>query len=218
MGIGFVLIVYVVLGLVAALVGGGVCRRIAGLLVPAGAPSREKLVRFATAFPALCLAWASCVFVFQGAVNSLVLHRDIGLGDVFKCPLPGGYQLTCIDDTEIGAIEAVKGGERLDWVREMQFSGHFLLVAEEDEWHIIDTTTQQDEAFRNRVDFEKAARKRQIQIRLEPVGSFYSRYRFTWFDAFAGFLLIAAPVGLMLALGRDIRLARQKNDALSSMQ
>ena len=93
MGIGFVLIVYAVGGTFAAIIGCLVLRRVVAGFVPGSSRSRSLLIRAATAFPFACMFWAGVVFIFSAAVNVVWLHRDVGIGDGFDCPLPDGYAL-----------------------------------------------------------------------------------------------------------------------------
>jgi hypothetical protein len=101
MGIGFVLIAWGVIGLVLAGIGSLILRWTVAYFTRGANNSRRWLLRAATGFPVACLAWAGTVFVFQAVVNVIVLHRDIGIGDGFDCPLPNGYALSFIDDTEM---------------------------------------------------------------------------------------------------------------------
>src|SRR4051794_11960498 len=102
MGIGFVLFAWGIIGSVLAGVGTLILRWLVAFVTRGANGSRRKLLRAATLFPVVCLAWAGVVFAFQAVVNVVLLHRDIGLGDGFDCPLPNGYALTFIDVTEIG--------------------------------------------------------------------------------------------------------------------
>jgi hypothetical protein len=112
MGLGFVLAFWGVIGSVLAGVGALLLRCVAARLTK-GSANRERLVRAATLFPIACLIWAGAVFVFQGAVNRVLLHRDAGIGDGFDCPLPNGYALSFIDITDIGTL--YKQGSHLLW-------------------------------------------------------------------------------------------------------
>jgi hypothetical protein len=62
------------------------------------------------------LGW--CGFVFQAIVNVVLLHRDIGLGDGFECPLPNGYALSFIDTTDIGTVYEPKNRPVWSEIRE----------------------------------------------------------------------------------------------------
>ncbi len=42
--------------------------------------------------------------MFQEVINETVHHRDAGLGDTWRCPLPNGYALMMIDVTDQGWV------------------------------------------------------------------------------------------------------------------
>jgi hypothetical protein len=104
MGIGFALIACGVIGSVLAGIGSLTLRWAVAYFTRGTTHGRRGLLRVASLFPVACLAWAGTVFVFQAVVNVVVLHRDLGLGDVFDCPLPNGYALSFIDVTNIGTL------------------------------------------------------------------------------------------------------------------
>src|SRR5262245_19555700 len=102
MGIGFVLLIWFVLGTFLATLGALALGFSAAYLTRGAQRGRKWLVIAASVFPFVCLGWAGVIFVFQAIVNETVLHRDAGLGDTWKCPLPNGYAILMIDTTEHG--------------------------------------------------------------------------------------------------------------------
>jgi hypothetical protein len=232
MGIGFVLIVYAFGGAVAATIGCLVLRRVvAGFVLGAGR-SRTLLIRAVTAFPFACLFWAGGVFVFSAAVNVLLLHRDVGIGDGFDCPLPNGYALSFIDRTDVGSVYYPNGRPVWSEVREngvndvtaMQLAGPYILasvdshkrehfeeehISEPDSWFLLNTKTGERTDFKTLAGLKESARRSNIALSLVPVGNLYSKYRFTWFDAFAGALLVVPPLIALVLLTRwTLRLRR----------
>src|SRR3954467_2418001 len=104
MGIWFVLVLYAMAGGLLSL-GGMVVLREATAFWTRGATSRRRGVILAASwFPFVCLGWAGAVFMFQWTVNESVFHRDPGLGDSWKCPLPNGYALSMIDVPDHGCV------------------------------------------------------------------------------------------------------------------
>ena len=90
MGLGFVLVIWAVVGTILAGIG---------LIVFGGATSfftrgvpngRRKAIAVAGLFPFACLAWAAANFVFQAVVNEGFLHRDPGLGGHMALPTADG--------------------------------------------------------------------------------------------------------------------------------
>ena len=104
MGLGIVLIFWTVFGLVAAVIGSFIFSAAAGFFTRGIDRDRRTVVIAAGAFPFFCLAWAAALFAFQAVVNEGLLHRDLGLGDTWHCPLPNGYQVMFIDVTDQGTV------------------------------------------------------------------------------------------------------------------
>ncbi|MGA7381189.1 MAG: hypothetical protein WBX03_10085 [Terriglobales bacterium] len=222
MGLGIVFIFWVIAGLVIAGVGALVLGGATAFLTRR-VPGRRKLILTAGLFPFLCLAWAGAVFVFvfQAAVNEGLLNRDIGIGDTWHCPLLNGYSVMMIDDTDDGWLYNPKTqgpgggvGEQEDavaGVRLVQLAGPYLLGGadnrsfperesrnEVNTYFLLGTRTGKRTNFTTYEALAAAARQLGIQPKLEPIFTIYGRYRFTWFEVFAGFLC-GAP--LLAGLG-----------------
>jgi hypothetical protein len=177
-------------------------------------PVRQKIIRNAMLFPVGCLAWAALVFIFQGFVNSEHLHRDIGLGDSFYCPLPNGYSLLMIDvedqgevfnpktqgefgetgdqsDAVLGVTQLQISGPDIFGVRDSQWSGNLGQRASVNRYFLLDTRGGRHIDLDSEGALQAEASKRGVSLKLEPISTVYRRYRYTWFDAVAGVLLIA---------------------------
>ena len=240
MGIGIVLLLWAVVGMVLAGIGGGVLAAMAMYFTRDVGPDGRKAVIAAAAFPFICLGWAGVVFVFQALVNEEVLHRDPGLGDAAKCPLPNAYELLMIDEMDQGeiynsGIPQVAGGvatqgDAVDGVRIMQVAGRFILggadsrsfehfdgKGEVDSYFLLDTMTGKQQTFSTYEALRAAAVEQSVQLNLRPIAEVYSEYRYTWFDAFAGFLLCVPPLLMASLLVRwIIRLRRRKSAILQT--
>jgi hypothetical protein len=233
MGIGFVLIVYAVGGAVAATIGSLVLRRVVAGFISGSSCSRTLFIRAVTAFPFACLFWAGGVFVFSAAVNVMLLNRDIGIGDGFDCPLPNGYALSFIDTTDAGTVYNPKGRPVWSEVREdavndvtmMQLSGPYILggvdrhriehwehdIIAADSWFLLNTKTGERRDFNTLEGLKESARRTNITLSLVSIGDLYSKYRFTWFDALAGALLVLPPLTAFALLTRwTLRLRRTR--------
>jgi hypothetical protein len=229
MGIGFVLIVYAVGGAIAAMIGCLVLRRVVAGFVPGSSRSRSLLIRAVTAFPFACLFWAGGVFVLSATVNVVWLHRDVGIGDGFDCPLPDGYALSFIDRTDVGTVYRPNPAwsdvrqNAVDDVTAMQLAGPYILgsvdshrrahfeeeISAPDSWFLLNTTTGERKAFKTLEALSNSARQSDITLSLVPIGDLYSKYRFTWFDAFAGVLLVLPSLTAFALLTRwTVRLRR----------
>jgi hypothetical protein len=104
MGIGVVILFWGVAGIVAAAIGTVVLRRATAFLTRGVTKGRRSVILATTVLPFACLAWAAAVFIFQWTINENVFHRDPGIGDVWKCPLPNGYALLMIDLPDHGWV------------------------------------------------------------------------------------------------------------------
>lgn len=208
MGIGFVLIIWSVIGLVAAAVGSAVLPALVECFTDVESLSGRRLVRAATRFPFGCLVWAGVVFVFQAVVNVGFLHRDPGLGNGFDCPLPNGYALSFVGVTDIGTLYDPKDLIRereVSYVRTMQLAGPYVLGGCGSSWvdrageeiatyFLLDTRTGKRADFKSFDELRQAARQVNVEPGLVPIGSIYTKYRFTWFDLFVAMLLVGPPL------------------------
>lgn len=232
MGIGFVLVVWAVVGTVLAGVGALVLGGITSFLTKGAEEGRRRAIFAARVFPFACLGWAALMFIFQAFVNGALLHRDPGLGDSWDCPLPNGYAITMIDVTDDGWVYNPKTqsgggvGEQEDavaGVRILQVAGKYIMGGSDthastkrgqesndvDMYFLIDTQTGKRVDFANYDAIHSAASRLGIQLNLERIDAVYSRYRFTWFDVLVGFLLCLPPLVYVALLARQIRKLRR---------
>jgi hypothetical protein len=136
MGIGMVLLAAAVVGTVMASISGAILGGATAWFTKGVQRGCRTAILVAVAFPFACLAWGGLVFAFQAVVNEAILHRDVGLGDAWECPLPNGYALLMIDVTDCGWVYNPKtqlsGGvsEQEDapyGVRLVQVAGRYVL-------------------------------------------------------------------------------------------
>jgi hypothetical protein len=230
MGIGFVLVAWGVIGLILAGIGSLVMRGLVSHLTR-GAANRGRLLRLTTLFPLVCLIWAGTVFVFQAVINVVFLHRDVGIGDGFDCPLPNGYALSFIDITEIGTLYKPGGHPLWSDVRDnavndvvvLQLAGPYILGGTDskrlehfaqnsyaaDSYFVLDTNTGKQTDFKTYKELRQAGQRLNIQPHLTPIDAFYSKYRSSWFDAFSGLLLTVPPLIGAILLTRWVVLLRR---------
>lgn len=237
MGIGLVLVFWAVAGAMLAAISAGVLASITALLTHGVANGRRTIAIAAALLPFLCLTWAGVVFVFQAAVNEELLHRDLGIGDGWHAPLPNGYMVSFIDVTDQGSICPVARGEdgctdtpSISGVRSLQVAGHYLLGAADSQWvqhldqqrsaidqyFVFDTRNEKKTVFPSLNQLQTKASKLGISLQLEPIDSIYSRYRFTWFDIFAGILLVLPPIGSLALLAYWIIRLRRTRTTLAN--
>jgi hypothetical protein len=182
-------------------------------------------------FPFLSVACAGAVFLIHAVVNVVYLHRDVGIGDGFDCPLPNGYALTFIDTTEFATLYNPRGQPLWSDVREnatndirtMQLAGRYVLGGVDsqrvqhfgqassaiDLYFLLDTRTGKRQDFSSYETVREAAQKVRVQVRLIPVADIYSEYRFTWFDGIAAISLFGLPIVGAVILFRRIMIVRR---------
>jgi hypothetical protein len=86
-----------------------------------------------------------------------------------------------------------------------------------DAYFLLHTKTGKRADFKTYDALRAAAQELNIQPNLVPIGGVYSKYRFTWFDAFAGVLLIVPPLmGAFLLLRWVLRLRRTRGTVVQS--
>lgn len=238
MGIGVVLLAWAVVGTVLACVGALAMGAGTMFLTRHTNRDRSLTVLAAIVFPFACLGWAALLFVFQASVNS-AMHRDPGLGDTWECPLPNGYAIVMIDETDHGWVYNPKtqsdGGvaeqdDAVGGVQLVQVAGRYILGGSDshrfedfrkdspkvDTYFLLDTQTGKHTDFSTRDALQAAAEPLVVKLNLEPIAAVYSRYRYTWLDALTASLLCLPPLTfLALLIRKIIRLRKTKVDTLA---
>ena len=232
MGIGFVLLIWAIVGGVFAANAAFVFGFAAAYLTRGAQRGRKALIIVASLFPLICFGWAGAVFAFQAVINETVLHRDAGLGDTWKCPLPNGYALLMIDTTDQGFVynpRTQPGGvgeqeDAIGGVRDLQVAGRYILGGENSLWgpsentksqvgsyFLLDTQIGKHTNFPTYESLRNKAQELGIGLSLEPIDTVYSRYRFTRFEIFVGLLLCVPPlIAAVLLVRWTIRLRKSR--------
>lgn len=238
MGLLFVLMLWAIVGSVVAAIGAAVYGGSAAFFTRGTKEGRRRVVIAAGLFPFVCLGWGAGVFVFQAIVSEVLLHRDIGLGDTSHCPLPNGYQIVMIDVTDQGWVYNPKTqpgsgiSERDDaiaGVRTLQVADQYVLGGTDskafdhqwqetdkvDGYFILDTVAGKHANFSTFDQLHARAKELKITPELQPIYTVYSKYRFSWFDVFAGFLFCVPPLaGTVLLIVWVRRLRRSHFESL----
>jgi hypothetical protein len=234
MGIGFVLLIWAIVGVTVASVGTLVLGGATAYFTRGIQQGRQKAILAGRLFPFYCLAWGGAVFVFQAVINEGVLHRDLGLGDTWHCPLSNGYALMMIDVTDQGWIynpktqvgsSVVEKGDTVAGVRTIQLAGPYILGGRDSQWFehsgqeneqvdsyfLLDTRTGKRSDFSSYDALRGGGLQLGIQLNLKSIYSVYSQYRFTWFDVFAGLLACGPPLaGAWLLVRRILSMRRTR--------
>jgi hypothetical protein len=239
MGLGIVLLFWVVAGTVISVTGSLIFGGAVTLFTRGVSRGRRWAVMSAFAFPFLCAGWFAAIFLFQAIVNETLLNRDLVLGDTWHARLPNGYQVMMIDVTDQGWIynpktQGVSGvvGDQEDavpGVRIVQVAGSYILggvdsqhfehlgkdTGQVDSYFLLDTQTGKKAVLASYDALRDAALRVGIQPHLEPIDTVYSRYRWTWFDTLVAILFFIPPlIGFLLLIWWVIRL-RQRHALIS---
>jgi len=242
MGIGFVLLLWAIVGSILAGIGAAVFSGAASFFTRGVKEGRRRLITVAGIFPFLCLGWGASVFIFQAVVNEGLFNRDSGIGDSWHAALPNGYQILMIDVTDQGMVYNPKTqpgsgvGERNDaiaGVRTIQVAGQYVLGGADsksfdhfgqetnavDGYFLLDTQAGKHVTFTTFEALRSKASELNITVDLQPIYSVYSKYRFSWFDVFAGLLFVVPPLaGMVLLIVWIIRLRRSQHMSLQAQK
>ena len=218
MGLGIVLVVYAIAFMVAASIGAVVLGAVTYFLTRRSGQHRKRAIVASAVFPFVCALFAGAWFVAYATVNSLVFHRDPGLGDGWQTPLPNGYALMMIDTTDQGTVynpktqgsdgsiasrdDAVFGVRQLQISHSLIFgardTGYFGRIGQEskfvDSYFVLDTNQNKVTELKSLEDLQRRAASEGITLNLRPFESVFGDYRTTWFDYMAGLILIAVPL------------------------
>jgi hypothetical protein len=218
-GIGFVLVAAAIVGTVFAGLAAVVLGTITYLATRrVQRPRRTGTILAVIAFPFLALGWAATIFAFQAIVNETVLHRDAGAGDAWRCPLPNGYAILMIDQTDQGMVynpktQVVGGGgvaigqhhvDAVAGVRKLQIAGKYILGGDDskafdappgtrdhiDEYFLLDTQNRTRADFPSYDSLSAAVAPLGIRLNIKTI----AQHRFTWFELFAGVLFVVPPL------------------------
>lgn len=238
MGLGLVLFLWAGVGCVLAGAGSVTLGLTTYLLTRKVGGGRRRAIVAALLLPPACLAWAAAMFVFQAVVNEGLLHRDLGAGDTWHAPLPNGYQIQMIDVTDQGWVYNPKSQpdsivhskeDAVSGVRELEISGRYILGGTDskafehlgdgegpvDGYFVLDTELGKRREFRSYEALRQNALQLGIDPQLKPISDVYAKYRFSWFDVFAGLLLILPPIAGLLLLGCWIVRLRRRQEMVS---
>ena len=174
--------------------------------------------------------------MFSATVNETFLQRDAGLGDAWRCPLPNGYALLMIDDTDRGIVYNPRTQppddvtEQTDTARAcvLQLAGTYMLGGAECKmdvrrypdrpnpafsYFLLDTTHGKRTDIPTYEALLTAGASRSIQVHLEAIETIHYRYRFTWFDRVIAFALFGVPLLCAVPLFRSVWRIRRLSEA-----
>lgn len=238
MGVGFVLLIWAIVGFIFACVSAAVFGGVSAYFTRGAQRGRKRLIVAASLFPFACLTWIAVIFAIQAVVNEGFLTRDPGIGDTWHCPLPNGYQILMIDTTDQGWVFNPKTqpdgavseqDDSIGGIRILQVADRYILGgsdshsfehreqhdAQIDSYFLLDTQAGKHIVFPNYEALRQATEPLGIKPKLDPIASVYAKYRFSWFEVFAGILTLLLPLIFAFLLLRSfIRVRRNRAIAL----
>jgi hypothetical protein len=232
MGIGIVLMFWMVAGLFAAGFAALVLGGLTALFTRRVKKGRAAVLFASFALPFVCLGWFFVAFFAQALINEAYFNRDAGLGDSWKTPLPNGYAVEFIDVLDHGTLfdpvieqrdHGTAGGQEgtIGDVTVAQISGPLIFGCAEDRdfndkvarsyCFILDTRTHRREDFAGKNELQVAVRRHGSTLQLKPLWDVYLDHRLTWFDSVAAVVMYGpAPLGVVLLGIWIIRLRRRR--------
>jgi hypothetical protein len=216
MGIGFAAVAALLVSLVAALIAAAILFGVVTIVTRSVRIPRRSTLIAAFTLPFICVAWVMAIFVFQALVNS-THHRDPGIGDMWECPLPNGYGLMMIDESDRAFVfnPATQGWDNVACVGDCaadvtaaQLSGRYVLGRSNPfdsqrpsasaqlppRYFLLDTQMGKRTDFDSLDALKNEATSLGIRTELRPIEEIYNQYRYTWFDKLATALMLAPPL------------------------
>ncbi|MGD0445818.1 MAG: hypothetical protein ABSA39_17935 [Edaphobacter sp.] len=229
MGIGFVLIFYLVVFSVLAAISGSLLVIATRRYLQTALEGRAKAVLMAGLFPFACVLFAGLWFVCYAIINDTVFHRDPMIGDGWYTEIGNGYAIDMIDVTDHGFVHlvgsdglnspsAINGVRRLQIVGDQIYGTRDTKTVEnfgsgielEDNFFALNTKSHIRKDFPTEAALAADAKLRGIDLKMEPINTVFYRYRIGWFDWAACLVLIVTPTVTFLWLLRHIRLIKRQ--------
>jgi hypothetical protein len=200
LGIGFVLLVWFLIGAVVAAVAAAV---LAVLAYVAGRRRRRRVRLWVIAFAATPFLFLVYLFVaFGGYALWCETYRgvDPGLGDSPRVPLQNGYVFHAIDTFDQSFIELAGGEQKHFGLARIGQSGDFIFGSEPSGFFLINTRTRSDTLFSSEKEFRQALVRssRVTSVAVEDPSTFYSRHRWSVQDTIAFAVMLAPPITLFV--------------------
>jgi 4-amino-4-deoxy-L-arabinose transferase-like glycosyltransferase len=225
MGIGFVLLFYLVVLSIAAGVSSLVLAAATSWYLRTASAGRGRLTTYMAVFPFACVVYAGAWFIAYAAINDIVFHHDPMIGDGWYTDIGNGYAIDMIDVTDQGVVHPVNGPEHglnspegLTGVRRLQVAGTHIFGSqdvhgfehlgqdsdEESNFFAIDMPTHHIASFHSENDLAEFAKRTGVTLKLQPIESIYRRFRMNWFEPIAGLALVLPPALAFATLGRQV--------------
>jgi hypothetical protein len=216
MGLGFVLLVWGIVGVILA--GGAALSLVWVVRVVAVRTGRVKRGWFVTAaaLPFVSLAYAASVFVAYGVYCEVVRDVDLGFGDSARVPLGHGYRLVMIDTAEPFIV--APDNRQMHWGLKRVGATEDFIAGEDERGFFVITSRQRAEQTLSSESDLKTALPSGIGDRLQllPPDDFYQQHRWGWPDIVAVLLIVVPPLAAFSLLA--LRFARSLSAADRPLQ
>lgn len=199
MGIGFVLIVWLIAFIVLAILASAVLcllTRSSTKAVPKKLRTRRILI--AAALPFAIIFYFGCAFIVYGSWCLMVRNVDPGIGDGWIVPVGNGYVMEMIDMPEDAFIH--KDNEtHVSGIKSVAKAGSYVFGRSTDGYFILDVSSGELYQSESEHDFKEELKERGVceTDTLEPPDSFYHMNRWGIADLMAALITFSIPaIGL----------------------
>jgi hypothetical protein len=210
MGLGFVLLIWAVLGTIAAVIAGAVLAAICALIQKAYGKIQKRWVFAFALLPFACGVYGFIGIIAYGVWCETVRGVDFGTGDSFRAPIVNGYQFQAIDTPTQGYLVAPDGTQFHQGVQMLGDSEALIFGQEGTGYFLLDSKSGTELTFTNESTLREALQQRGVtKPELLPPEQFYFRHRFGLFDWVAfGFgvgIPLLAFIALVFLFARSLR-------------
>ena len=205
MGIGFVLMIWLVILIVVAVPTSAILWFSARSFSKSTTKDlRTKRAVIAASLPFAMIVYFGCAFILYGSWCSLVRNVDPGIGDGWVVPVGNDYTMEMIDTPENAFIH--KNNEvYIDDIRLLGQAKPYVFGRSADGYFILNVDSGELYQADSQYDFEKGLKERGIFGTgiLETPESFYRKTRWRMADLIAALIVFAIPTIALYFVWRD---------------
>ena len=194
LGLGFVLLFWLVLSGLAALFGACV------LVIPVyWIQRRRRSIRARWILGALALPFASvaymwAIFAVYAVYCEAIRDVDLGIGESWRVPLTHGYTLTMIDTPDRAFVRLPSGAQHHHGLTRVSATEHFVTVEDEGRFFLMDVRGGRESVFLTEAELRAALQgSGETTVELLSPSDYYDAHRWRALDAIAATLALAPP-------------------------
>jgi hypothetical protein len=212
MGLGFVLLVWAIIGTFLALIAGAILAAICSFVQKRFGQIRKNwIIAFGIA-PFLCGLYCFVAFIAYGIWCEEYRGLDFGTGDTWHIPLANGFELYAIDTFDQVYLVAPNGTQFHEGLRQLGVSGPWIYgELPSSIYFLIDSAANSETKFPTDRDLDDALRVHGVtNPDLLPTESYYQKHRFSGPDSLAAGLILGPPgIGFLILVFLFFRAMRR---------